>query len=305
MQFSFLTTYFLPFAVCLIMFGMGLSLTLNDFKRIFTDSRVVIIGLFAQLVMLPAVGFLIAASTPLSPVLAVGLVVLTACPAGSTSNIISLLAKGDVALSITLTACSSLISIVTIPLVVNLAMQTFLGENSMVQLPFLSTVLQIVFVTALPVSLGMLARRYYPRFAQQAEKPIRWWAIAFLAIIILGIIVQAPADNFLFYILTIGWITLLLNVVTMTLGFAIAFFLKLRRPSIVTITVEVGIQNGGLALAIAASPTLLNTPEMAMPAAIYTLLMFFTGGGFALWSSRYFTAAKPSPSQPSYNVRVH
>ncbi|RUR72109.1 bile acid:sodium symporter family protein [Chlorogloeopsis fritschii PCC 9212] len=291
MESNFLTAVFLPLALFIIMLGMGLTLTLNDFKQVLVYPKAVIIGLLAQLVMLPIVGFVIASIFSLSPDLAVGLMILAACPGGSTSNMITFLAGGDVALSITLTAVSSLITVFTIPLVVNLSMQSFLRESTTLQLPFLSTVLQIAVITIVPVSLGMLIKRYIPGFAKQADKSVKWLSLFFLAVVIAGVLLK-ERNNFVSFVIDVGWVTLALNVVSMALGFAIATLTRLSQQQATAITVEVGIQNGTLAIAIASAPTLLNSPTMAIPAAIYSLLMFVTGAGFAWWANRRSTLSK-------------
>ena len=285
MEGSFLTAVFLPLALFIIMLGMGLSLTLDDYKGVLIYPKAVVIGLVSQLVILPIVGFGIASMFPLNPELAVGVMILVACPGGATSNMITFLAEGDVALSVTLTAISSLITVFTIPLIVNFAMQTFLGAGTTLQLPVLNTVVQIAVMTLLPLAIGMVVNRYAPGIAAKANKPVKWLSLFFLSVVITGIIFQ-ERDNFLPSVMAVGWVTLVLNVATMTLGFAIATLAKLGEKRARAITVEVGIQNGTLAIAIASSPTLLNNPTMAVPAAIYSLLMFVTGIGFASWVSR-------------------
>ena len=259
---------------------MLLVLTIKDFQRIWTEPKAVILGLIAQLIMLPVVGFLLASDFPLSPELAVGVMILAACPGGPTSNMVSYLVRGNVALSITLTAISSLITIITIPLVVNLAMQQFMGEAVALQLSFLTTVVQIAVITLIPVSLGMLLHRYAPRFAARVESWVKWLSLFFLALIIVGLLAKERANVASFFV-QVGWVTLTLNVLTMALGFAIATLAKLDRPSAKSITVEVGIQNGTLAIAIASAPTFLNNPTMAIPAAIYALIMYPSSAGFA------------------------
>ncbi|MBH8553465.1 bile acid:sodium symporter family protein [Nostocaceae cyanobacterium CENA357] len=285
MEANFLTAVFLPLALFIIMLGMGLTLTLEDFKRVVIYPKAVLIGLGAQLIMLPIVGFGIASVFPLDPQLAVGVMILAACPGGPTSNMITFLAGGDVALSVTLTAISSLITVFTIPLVINLSMQRFLGEGTTLQLPFLSTVLQIAVITLLPIAIGMIAKRYAPGLADKVDKPVKWLSLFFLAVVITGVLLR-ERNNFVSYVIDVGWVTLALNVVTMVLGFAIATLTRLGEKSTTAITIEVGIQNGTLAIAIASTPALLNTPTMAIPAAIYSLLMFVTGAGFAWWASR-------------------
>ncbi len=285
MEANFLTAVFLPLALFIIMLGMGLSLTLDDYKGVLIYPKAVVIGLVSQLVILPIVGFGIASMFPLNPELAVGVMILVACPGGATSNMITFLAEGDVALSVTLTAISSLITVFTIPLIVNFAMQTFLGAGTTLQLPVLNTVVQIAVMTLLPLAIGMVVNRYAPGIAAKANKPVKWLSLFFLSLVITGIIFQ-ERDNFLPSLMDVGGVTLVLNVATMTLGFAIATLAKLGEKRARAITVEVGIQNGTLAIAIASSPTLLNSPTMAVPAAIYSLLMFATGIGFASWANR-------------------
>ncbi len=283
MESNFLTAVFLPLALFVIMLGMGLGLSAADFKRIAIAPKAVIIGLLAQLVMLPLIGFLFASIFPLSPELAVGVMILAACPGGPTSNLVTYLAVGDVALSITLTAISSIITVFTIPLVVNLATSSFIGQNVSLQLPFGETVLQIAVITIIPVALGMLLRRYAPQFSAKVEKGVKWLSLFFLALIIFGLLLKERASVVTFF-LQVGWVTLALNVATMVLGYLIATVARLGQKSAVAVTCEVGIQNGTLAIAVASAPTLLNNPTMAIPAAIYALLMFATGGLFALWA---------------------
>ena len=235
--------------------------------------------------MLPVVGFLLAMIFSLNPELAVGLMILAACPGGPTSNMVTYLARGNVALSITLTAMSSLITVFTIPLVVNQSMQFFMGEGTSLQLPFLETVIQIAVITLIPVSLGMVLHHYVPRFAAKVEKWVKWISLFFLTLIIVGLLVKERANVPTFF-LQVGWVTLALNLSTMILGYAIATLAKLDKFSARAITFEVGIQNGTLAIAIASAPTFLNNPTMAIPAAIYSLLMFGTGGAFAWWVQR-------------------
>lgn len=285
MQENFLTAVFLPLALFIIMLGMGLSLTMEDFRRVVIYPKSVVIGLLAQLIILPIVGFGIASLFPIEPALAVGIMILVACPGGPTSNMITFLAGGDVALSVTLTAISSLITVFTIPVVVNFSMQTFLATGTNLQLPLISTVVQIALITLLPVSIGMIINRYAPRIAAKADNPVKWLSLFFLALVITGVLLR-ERNNFISYVIDVGWVTLVLNLLTMALGFTIGTLTQLGEKSAIAITVEVGIQNGTLAIVIAASPTFLNNPRMAIPAAIYSLLMFVTGIGFASWASQ-------------------
>ncbi|MEL6159741.1 MAG: bile acid:sodium symporter family protein [Cyanobacteria bacterium J06554_11] len=284
MESSFLTAVVLPLALFIIMLGMGLGLTPTDFKRILVAPKAVVVGLAAQLLILPAVGFGLAHLFPLTPELAVGVMILAACPGGPTSNLLTYLAKGNVALSVTLTAISSLITVFTIPLVVNLAMQQFVGEGTSLQLPFLETVVQIAVITLIPITLGMVMRRSLPVFSARVERWVKWLSMFFLALIVFGILLAERA-NLAAYIFQVGWVTLTLNLATMALGYLLATLARLSHPSATAITCEVGIQNGTLAIAVASAPTLLNNPTMSIPAGIYSLLMFVTGGIWAWWAS--------------------
>lgn len=279
MESNFLTAVFLPLALFIIMFGMGLGLTLDDFKRVVLEPKAVIVGLLGQLILLPIIGFGLATVFSLSPELAVGVTILAACPGGPTSNMITYVIGGNVALSITLTAISSLIAVFTIPLVVNLSMQNFMGEGTVLQLPFVQTVIQIAVITLIPISIGMTLHHYQPKFAATVEKTVKWLSLFFLALIIVGLLLKERA-NVLSFFLEVGWVMLALNIVTMAVGYQISTFAKLDRPRAKSITIEVGIQNGTLAIAIASSPTWLDMPTMAIPAAIYALIMYPTSAAF-------------------------
>lgn len=282
MESNLLSAIFLPLALFIIMTSMGMGLTLKDFRRVTVEPKSVIIGLIAQLLILPLVGFLVARIFSLSPELAVGLIIIAACPGGSTSNMVTYLIRGNVALSITLTAFSSLITVVTIPIVINLAMQSFLGEATALNISFLETTLKIAVITIIPVSLGMILKRYAPQFAVKAEKLVKYFSIFFLALIILGLLLIERA-NLATYIYQVGGATLALNLLTMALGYGIGTISKLPSDSVKAISVEVGVQNGTLAIAIASSPTFLNNSTMAIPGAIYSLVMYFTCGLFGWW----------------------
>ena len=291
MESSLLTAVLLPLALFIIMLGMGLGLTPNDFKRILIEPKAVLIGLAAQLLLLPIVGFIIASLFPLQPELAVGVMILSACPGGPTSNLLTYLAAGNVALSVTLTAISSLITVFTIPLVVNFSMQQFAGASVSLQLPFLQTVLQIAVITLIPIAFGMVLHRIVPRLSAKLEKGVKWLSLFFLALIVFGILLAERA-NLASYILQVGWATLTLNVLTMGLGYMLATVAKLGHKSATAITCEVGIQNGTLAIAVASAPTLLDNPTMSIPAGIYSLLMFATGAILAWWARRQPVALK-------------
>ncbi len=285
MESSALTAVFLPLALFAVKLGMGLGLKLDDFTRVLVYPKAVVVGLLAQLLLLPILGFGLVSIFPLSPELAVGVMIFAACPGGPTSNLVTYLARGNVALSITLTAISSLVTIVTVPLVVNLATAALMGETTDLQLPLLGTVLQIAVIILLPVAMGMALNHYQPQWAAQVERGVKWLSLALLGLIIAGLLVQ-QRDNVAGYFAQVGLVTLTLNVAAMAMGYLISRLARLRPTDATAITVEVGIQNGTLAIAIASAPTLLNQPTLAVPAAIYSLLMFATGGLFAWWATQ-------------------
>ena len=277
MQSNILTEVFLPVALFVIMLGMGLSLTLQDFKRVVVFPKATFVGLFGQLVLLPLVAFLMLKIISLPPVFAVGVMLLAVCPGGPTSNLISNLAKADLALSITLTAICSLITVFTIPGLLNLSMEHFIGEGKYVELPLLATMIQIVVITIIPVSIGMLVRWKFPNVADKAEQPVKVASALFITIIIIGVIIK-ERNNLAAYFMEVGIIMLLINVVIMSLSYGAGVLFKLNHPQCSTISIESGIQNGTLAIAIATGAALLNNSQMSIPAAVYSLLMFITGG---------------------------
>jgi len=269
---SLLTELFLPLALAFIMAGMGLSLTLDDFRRVVAFPKAVLIGSIAQLVVLPVVGFGIVSLFGLSGGLAVGLMILAACPGGPTSNLISHLSRGDLALSITLTAISSVVTVFTIPFIVNASILHF-GEQGTVTLPILQSIIQIMGVTVVPAALGMWIRHHSAAFAERADRPVRIASGAFFVLILLAAILK-EFDNIGWFFVLSGPAALLLNVVMMGGGYLAArqFGLDVRQR--LTISIETGIQNGTLGILIAA--TLLENSTMTIPVAIYSLLMFAT-----------------------------
>lgn len=276
MQANILTEIFLPLALIIIMLGMGLSLTLYDFKRIAVYPKATFVGLTAQLVLLPAMAFLVLQLAELPPALAVGVMLISVCPGGPTSNLISNLARADLALSITLTALSSLITVFTIPVLLNLAMEYFMGKGTFVQLPVVDTMIQIIVITIIPVSIGMLIRWKFPHAADKAEKPVKIASAIFITIIILGVIFKEK--NLPTYFVQVGLLMFILNAGIMFLSYVFAKLFGLRHAQCATISIESGIQNGTLAIAIATSSLLLNDSQMSIPSAVYSIIMFLTGG---------------------------
>jgi len=256
------------------MLGMGLSLVAKDFKRIFIYPKAMLTGIVNQLVLLPLIGFTLVSIFPLAPEIAIGVMILAACPGGPTSNLITHLAKGDTALSVSLTAINSIISIFTIPFVVNFALVSFLSEGQVIQLDVFKTILQIFVIVIIPVTIGMLIKHYKNDFADRMAKPVRIASAIVLALIIAGILLKEK-EHIASWFHQAGAITLALNIITMLVGYFSAKLLRINEMQTISISIESGIQNGTMAISIAT--VLLARSDFAIAPAIYSLNMFFTG----------------------------
>ena len=267
---------FLPVSLAIIMFGMGLTLVIGDFVRIFTYPKAVLVGLINQIILLPIIGFSIVVLFKLSPTMATGVMILSLCPGGPTSNLITQVSRGNIGLSVTLTAIASLITVFTIPVLLSEAIAYFTGNTGVViELPVLQTMLQILVITVIPIAIGMIIRKRNEGFALRMEKPMRT-ASTILFVIIFLLIIIANKDNLVQAMKEVGLATLLLNLLTMGLGFLTAKLFGIAGNSQITITIESGIQNGTLAFVIAT--TILNNFEMGLPTGAYSIWMFITGG---------------------------
>ena len=273
---TIITQIFLPVSLAIIMFGMGLTLVVSDFGRLFTYPKEVLIGLFNQLVFLPIIGFLIILLFDLNSSMAIGIMILSLCPGGPTSNLITQVARGNIGLSVTLTALASLITVFTIPIILSEAITFFTGETDVViELPIVQTMLQILLITVIPVSIGMVIRKKNEAFALRMERPMRI-ASTVLFIIIFLLVMIANKDLIVEAMKEVGLATLLLNLSTMALGYITAKVFGIKGKSQISITIESGIQNGTLAFVIAT--TILNNVEMGLPTGAYSIWMFITGG---------------------------
>ena len=282
MQATLLTNLLLPLALGVIMLGLGLGLTLEDFRRVARYPRAVLTGLTLQTLLLPWAAFALALAFRLPAELAVGLMLLAASPGGATANIYSHLARGDVALNITLTAINSVLCLLTLPLILNLSLEYFLGAGQYVPPP-VRKVIEVAVIIVLPVALGMAIRAFAPGFARRAEKPIRVLSVLVLVLLIIAAVVQSK-DVLLAYFAAVGLACLLFNLISMGAGYAAPLVLKLPRRQAIAIAMEIGIHNGTLAIFVALN--VLENPAMSVPAAVYSLLMFFTAAGFAVWLNR-------------------
>ncbi|MDP2746856.1 bile acid:sodium symporter family protein [Pseudomonas sp.] len=276
-----LLTLFLPIALGIIMLGLGLSLTLADFARVVKFPKPVLIGLGCQLLLLPLVCFFLAKAFGLAPALAVGLMLLAASPGGTTANLYSHLAHGDVALNITLTAVNSVIAVLTMPLIVNLSLAYFMEGDQALPLQF-TKVVQVFVIVLGPVAIGIWIRSRFPGFAARMEKPVKIISALFLLIIIILAVVK-DWQTFVDYAPLVGGAALAFNLISLAVGYWVPRLCKLSLRQSIAIGMEIGIHNGTLAIALALSPMLLNNATMSIPAAIYSIIMFFTAAAFGWW----------------------
>ncbi|MDB4157886.1 bile acid:sodium symporter family protein [bacterium] len=268
-------TIILAIALIIIMFGMGLSLVKDDFIRLFQHPKAVLVGLVNQIVLLPVIAYVLISILDVETDIAIGIMILAACPGGPTSNLITYLAKGDIGLSISLTTVNSLITIFTIPFVIDFALNQFLEADEMIQIDKLQTVSQIFVIVIIPVSLGMVLKSYKPVFADKMNKPVKIASAAVLFLVIIGLVLKKKED-LIPYLKQAGLTALALNITTMLVGLLTAKIVKLNLAQSRTISIESGIQNGTMAIAIASG--ILMNDNYAIAPAVYSLIMFFTGG---------------------------
>lgn len=273
---SALTTIGLPVALGIIMLGLGLSLTIGDFARVLKQPKAVIVALLCQLILLPAICFGLVLAFQLPPILAVGMMMLAASPGGTTANLYSHLFRGDVALNISLTAVNSVIAVFTLPLITNFAILYFNPFDDQLGLQWAKT-LEVFAIVLLPVALGMIVRRFWPRFAKAMDKPVRIASVIILIVVIAG----AVAQNWTLLIENFGrlsLITILFCVLSLTVGYLVPRVIKVGRRQAIASSFEIGIHNATLAIVIA--QTVLGSVELSLPAAVYGVLMFFIAFGF-------------------------
>lgn len=271
---SFLTSI-LPLALGIIMLGLGLSLTIVDFKRVVKYPKAIFIGLFCQMVILPFVCFGIAKMFDLGPELAVGLMLLSASPGGPTANLFSHLSKGDVALNITLTALNSILTLVTLPLIVELSLSEFM-TNKEIAMPA-NKIIEVFLIVLVPVSIGMLVNARAEGFARKLDKPVKILSALFLVLVIVGAILKEKA-HIGEYFQQIGLAALVFNILSLLVGFFVPLLFKVEKKQAIAVGMEIGIHNGTLAIFIALN--ILKNNAMSIPPAIYSLIMFFTAALF-------------------------
>jgi len=276
MESSALTTIFLPVALGIIMLGLGLSLSVDDFKRVVKYPKVIFIGLFCQMFILPIVCFVIVKGFNLAPELAVGLMLLAASPGGSTANLFSHLANGDVALNISLTAFNSVLSLLMLPLIVNFSLDYFMESGQVIPMQF-KKIIEVFAIVLVPVTFGMFIKSWKPIVSEKLDKSVKIISAIFLVLIIISAIIKEKS-HIIEYFQQIGFPALLFNVLSLAVGYYLPRMLNIGKKQAIAIGMEIGIHNGTMAIFIAT--TVLNNSVMSIPPAIYSLIMFITAGLF-------------------------
>ncbi len=267
------TDVILPIALAFIMFSLGLGLTVNDFARVVKRPKDFFVGAVSQIVLLPLVALILVSLWPLSPELALGVMIIAAAPGGVTSNLLTSFARGDVALSISLTAIISLVSVITIPLVVVMSYQYLIGSDDPGDISVAETAFSVFVIVTVPVLLGVALRHFASGLALAAEPWSRRISTVLFVLVLAGAIFQ-ERDNIAPYFADAGLVTLVLNVVMMALAYGLATALASGKAQRVAISIECGLQNGTLAITVAV--LLFGAGPVVIPAATYSLIMFAT-----------------------------
>jgi len=287
---SVFTAVALPIALAVIMVSLGLELTRSDFKRIFVYPRGVAIGLLNLALVAPLLAFGIAELFDLSPILAIGLVLLGASPGGTLANLLTHLARGDTALSVTMTALSSVGALLVVPIYLNIAADHFSGSD-LGDISMLGVVVRVFFITIVPLAIGMYLRERYPERTAEVRDTLKKVALGAFVLVLIGAVaseIDVLLDNFA----DVALATLALNVAAMSVSFAVAKLAQLSDRQATAISMELGIHNGTLAIAVAGTINI----DLAIPAAVYSGFMFVTAGLFARFMARRNGAADPAPA---------
>lgn len=270
----------LPIALFIIMIGIGMTLTIRDFRQVAVYPKGMIVGTVAQILVMPLIAFMLATLLTVPPAIAVGLVIIAACPGGTTSNLFVLLSRGNIALSIVLTVSASLITILTLPLFTNIALQHYMGTEEDIVLPVWKTIGMLVGIVLFPVAIGMVVRTRNPEVARKAESIVSIFGGIVLAVLIVAL-VYGVRDQIWELLKQAGPATILLNVAGIGLGLAAGRMTGLTQRESLAVAVELGVKNGTIALMV--TLTLLESSAMSIPAAVYGVLMFPIGFVLAMY----------------------
>ncbi|HJV52090.1 MAG TPA: bile acid:sodium symporter family protein [Noviherbaspirillum sp.] len=289
MQGDFVSSFLLPASLAFIMFSLGLGLTPPDFIRIVRQPRALLVGVLCHFVLLPLACFAMIKLAGITGAFAIGFMILAACPTGSTSNLLTYIARGDVALALSFTAVASVLTIFTLPVIVSFSLQHFAGTSQAVSAPVGLMMAQIFVMLGLPVALGMIVRLRWTAWALRMEpKATRVATVLFVLIVIAAAVRNwvLVRENFA----TLAPFAIGLNVTMLLCGFLAAWMARLSRRQAVTLGIETAVQNAALALVIAS--TILKQDAMAIPGALYGILMYAGGLVFA-FAMRRFISAEP------------
>ncbi|HCR71362.1 MAG TPA: bile acid:sodium symporter [Anaerolineae bacterium] len=291
MQESIISSVILPLAIAIIMVTLGMTLTVADFKRIFTSPKPIFIGLICQMLLLPILGFAVASLFALPAVYAISLILLAVSPDGATSNLIIHAGDGDRALGITLTAITNMLAFLTIPFGLGIAYSLY-GTGALdIDFPVLDTMIQVAVITLIPTLIGMAIRQWKPEFAENSKKWSKNFATGFLFLVIAALVVQnwdvivrdgprfAPAF-------------IVLNIASLIVGYFVPKFLGINYVQAMTIAIETGLQNSTVSITVAL--TLLNNNDMAIIPGLYAIWMYVTGFALAYWMAKRGKALEPA-----------
>jgi bile acid:Na+ symporter, BASS family len=279
---TLIPTVLLPAAVGVIMFGLGLGLALADFVRVVQFPRAVVVGLLVQTIVLVPVAFAVTRLFDLPPLLAVGFMLLAASPGGALANIFSHLARGDVALNITLTAINSVLALAWLPLVLNWSLVHFLGAGQFLPAPT-QKIMEVANVIILPVLVGMLARHAWPSLAQRAARPVRIASVLLVALVV-AISLASNGSTLLLYAGEVGLACLAFNLASLAIGYAVPRVIGLPARQATSISLEIGVHNAAVAIYIAMN--VLDSEVASVPAAVYGILMIATASIAVAWLRR-------------------
>jgi len=270
---NIVTDIFLPLALAFIMFALGLGLTGSDFFRVLKQPRDFFVGAFSQVILLPIIAFILVKTWPIAPELAIGVMIIAAAPGGVTSNLLTSFAKGDVALSISLTAIISLLCIITIPFIVLTSVKLLSNTNITQDISLVNMSRDMFLIVTVPVILGILFRKFASAIASKFEPITKKVSTGLFVLVLLGAIV-AEKENVISYFAQAGLITAALNVIMMVVAYFVAQSFATGTEQKKCITIECGLQNGTLAIFVATS--IFGGGMYVIPAATYSLIMFAT-----------------------------
>jgi BASS family bile acid:Na+ symporter len=281
-QASVLTEVLLPLALAFVMFGMGLTLTISDFGRLLKAPKAIMTGFLGQIVLLPLLTFAICLAFELPPYIAVGIMVLAACPGGTTSNLISHIAKANLALSVSLTAISTIACVFTTPFIIQFAIDFFVKQNAPA-FSVVETVLGLIGVSILPVVIGMIIRRLFTGFATKTETFFRQFSMYFMLAMIVGVLVS-ERDNLATSFESAFLVCLTLNLSSVLMGLILAKISAASFKDSLTLAIEIGVQNAALAMLICI--TFLKAPDYAIAPGVYGIAMYIGPALLAIWAKR-------------------